>query len=295
MGTIHQLTYVFDKHGYDPKAGEEILNVPTNVTGKKGRIIYKRSYYNGKNHKDWFQYFVSDSNFMSEEGQITIVPSSHIMVGSNFILSTDGWSIIGNKNNQVTHDPSSRGEINHFIYASDDSINVDFNKNDIDIWRFNASEDFMGWNGILYGGTFEFILSSFSGDFSPSNANFDGNMNLIMMSCATCNRGKGITLAYPLLETFNGSIHKFVINMTESSGWLQDPFNTLFSWTKPSKCDFIRVLSGITSMSILGDFTKWYESVSIDSIYWRTPKPIGRLQLPLCAQRTSDARICTCS
>lgn len=249
-----------------------------------------------KGQFDRFEYTVSDESTLSEPGTVTIVKSSHLLVGSEFLFSTEDWNTIGNRNHGVQHEASSKGEMNHYVYSTDNSINVNLSGDDIDVWRFNAPEKFLGWHAIFYGGTFEFTLSSFSGDFSKENLNFNGEMNLLEISCSSCLRGKGITIAYPLLniDGFSGSTTKFSINMTETSGWLKDPQNTLLPWTIPSKCDFIRVFSDISSMTILGDFSKWYESVSIDSVYWRSPKPMGRLQLPSCAQQTPDARVCSC-
>jgi hypothetical protein len=34
----------------------------------------------------------------------------------------------------------------------------------------------------------------------------------------------------------------------------------------PSRCTFIQVLSSLSKLSILGDFTTWYESVGLDSV-----------------------------
>jgi len=294
------LTQVFNTHGYDPKAGEEIISVPTIVKGSKSRLVYKRPYFNrhmGRNNiLDQFEYIVADSTSTSEAGKVTLISPNNVVVGSDFILDDEKWITTGNKNQGVSHETSSRGEMNYFIYATDDSINVNLKGDDLDIWRFQAPSQFLGWHGILYGGTFDFTLSSFSGDFSPSNLNFDGKMNLVEISCAECLRGKGITLGYPLLSSgaFSGSTTKFSINMTETSGWVKDPHNVLLSWTNPTKCDFMRVLSGITSVTILGDFSRWYESVSIDSVFWRSPNAKGRLQLPICAQKTPDVRVCAC-
>lgn len=63
------------------------------------------------------------------------------------------------------------------------------------------------------------------------------------------------------------------------------------SWFKPSKCQFIEVLSGLSSVKILGDFTTWYESVALDTVQFRNLKA----KVPICAQLTPDASGCTCS
>lgn len=51
---------------------------------------------------------------------------------------------------------------------------------------------------------------------------------------------------------------------------LHSPLPTFLSasqpWTVPSRCTFIQVLSSLSKLSILGDFTTWYESVGLDSV-----------------------------
>ena len=46
-GSLHQLSQVFSKYGYEPKNGEKIITSETNVrvTGSNNRIIYSRPMY----------------------------------------------------------------------------------------------------------------------------------------------------------------------------------------------------------------------------------------------------------
>ncbi len=63
--------------------------------------------------------------------------------------------------------------------------------------------------------------------------------------------GKAAQVRIPLVET----------------AWRQDPLTTLITqWPTPSKCDFVEALAGITELSILGDHTRWYESVGLDQV-----------------------------
>ncbi len=62
--------------------------------------------------------------------------------------------------------------------------------------------------------------------------------------------GKPRVVSVPLLE----------------SAWRKDPKNTLMPWTAPSQCEMVEVLGDISSLRILGDQTKWYESVAIDRV-----------------------------
>mmetsp|Transcript_32075 Transcript_32075/g.47181 ORF Transcript_32075/g.47181 Transcript_32075/m.47181 type:complete len:374 (+) Transcript_32075:214-1335(+) len=297
-GKLYQLSYVYNKHGYDPKAGVQITSIPCNVTGDKSRLVYKRPAIDQEHNGEWdrFDYTVSDGKASSRAGIVTLIAPSRLVVASDFRLSSEGWSTIGNRKNGVSYEPTSRGVMNRYIYAADNSLNIGRSGDDEDLWYFVLPQKFTGWHGIMYGGSFEFILSSFSGDFSDDKFNFGGDMNLVEIYCERCDLNKGVTIAYPLSSTsgFSGSTKSFSLGMTENEGWLLDPENTLLEWTVPTKCDFIEVISGITSVRILGDFTNWYESVSIDSVNWRSAPPKGRKQLLPCAQGTPDARGCTC-
>ncbi len=50
------------------------------------------------------------------------------------------------------------------------------------------------------------------------------------------------------------------------TNWKKDPRNTLTTWAAPTQCEMVEVLQGITSLRILGDHTRWYESVGLDQI-----------------------------
>lgn len=87
--------------------------------------------------------------------------------------------------------------------------------------------------------------------------------------------GKGIMLVLPTSQarkTFNGDVTTFSVSLLESKGWLKDPQNTLAPWTAPSQCDMIQVLSRLTAMRLLGDWTNWYESVALDDVSFSNTK-----------------------
>jgi hypothetical protein len=63
------------------------------------------------------------------------------------------------------------------------------------------------------------------------------------------------------------------IPLVETS-WKMDPKNTLLPWTTPTPCQFVEVLGDISSLRILGDHTRWYESVAIDKVGYTTGKSV---------------------
>merc|ERR1719473_939618 len=193
----------------------------------------------------------------------------------------------------TTYEPFSRGALlNHYVIGMDDKINVaDSMSEDKSLWYFQAPSTFLGNHGITYGGYVSFTLASLSGDFEKINS----NAAVIQLDCNDCIGpvGKGITLHYPmsaLSSTFDGSVQKFDILLHENSGWLKDPQNTLLAWNPPTQCDIIQVLSRLSSFRILGDWTRWYETIALDDVSFHNTKS----QLPICSMIFPDASICTC-
>jgi hypothetical protein len=93
------------------------------------------------------------------------------------------------------------------------------------------------------------------------------------LDCATCDQVNGVRLVKFLNDAdvdFDGKTKQFSIPLTPSTGgWMKDPKNTLFKWIKPTDCEMIEVLAGLSNMRILGDFTRWHESVSLDEVSWK--------------------------
>lgn len=297
-GTLYQLSHIFNTHGHDPKFGTPITNVPVEVYGKRSSVVYKRPEYDREDIEEWgrFQYTVADKKEQSSNGTVVLVSVSKVVVASDFRFSEDKWTTIGNNPNGVNYERTSRGKMSNYIYAADNSLNIDADGNDSDLWYFKFPDKFYGWHGIVYGGRMEFDLSSFGGDFSPERQNQSGNLNLVQIYCSKCRLNQGIRIGFPLHATdgFDGTTSSFSLRLTETSGWLKDSQSTLLDWTVPTKCDMIEVLSGISSIQLLGDFTKWYESVSLDNVKFVVEEIKGRNQLPKCAQGSPDARKCSC-
>lgn len=295
-GKLFQLSQVYSAYGYNPKSGIQINDGDTIVTGSNNRVYYQRPTPDSATNSKWdtFTFLVHDGKRKSNIANVTLVPPSGNLVGSNFLLGNEDWTITGNKAvTSAIFEPYSRGpQLSHYVLSTDDKINVQKSGGpDTSLWYFNAPSKFLGNLGISYGGYLKFTLSAFSGDFKNSN----GNSNLVEIECSSCVGpiGKGIRLVFPINAAkgnFDGSTLGFSIPLDESKGWLKDPQNSLVAWTPPSRCDLIQVLSRLTAVRILGDWTSWYESVAIDDVAFINTKG----KLPLCAQQLPDASICTC-
>ena len=69
------------------------------------------------------------------------------------------------------------------------------------------------------------------------------------------------------MAAFTGATASLSLSLHESSGWAKDPKNTLLQWLPPTQCEMAEVLQGLSAVKILGDRTKWYESLSLDNVY----------------------------
>ncbi len=104
-------------------------------------------------------------------------------------------------------------------------------------------------------------------------------MNAVELECATCVgpvKG-GITLGFSIGALaastngpFTGATLRISIPLTQSSGgkegWKKDSQNALLPWAAASQCDIIQVLSRLSRIRILGDWTTWQESVALDDV-----------------------------
>lgn len=301
-GTLKQLSAVFSDYGYEPKAGSAVVSGAT-VTGSANRVVYARPANDVATAGAWanFTYTVADVfGKRSAAGTVTLAPPSGVLVASHFTQGDDGWRVAGNAGTSgalsaVSWEPSSRGaHLNRYVHATDATVNVDATGDDATRWYFAAPAAFLGNRGIAYGGALEFALAAFAGEFGAADRN--AGAHIVELECATCDTNAGVTLAFPLAATaggFNGAPTAFSLALTETSGWLQDPKNTLVtSWAAPSRCTFIEVLSGLTAVRILGDVSRWYESVALDGV--QLVQRAGRSLIPICAQHTPDASVCTC-
>jgi hypothetical protein len=124
---------------------------------------------------DSFNFTVGNGKYTSLPGTVTLVSPSGYLVGSDFLLNNENWTIIGNKAAFINtnYEPYSRGvQMNRYVYGTDEKINIlkagTFSP-DQSLWYFNAPSKFLGNFGIAYGGSLQFTLSGFSGDFMKTN------------------------------------------------------------------------------------------------------------------------------
>ena len=300
---LRLLDFIGECLRHNPKKGKPItaasMSNRVHVTGSKNRVVYSpppnTNYPRGK----WgiMKFIVSDGLEESEVGMVWLVPPHQRMVYSDFSLDVDGWYVTNNGAREAAkphggliHEPYGRGLLNHYVVATDAEIHINRATGDDDTrWYFNAPGGFHGNHVVAYGGYLEFSLGSSAGDFSKLN----GNPMFVELECATCERHSGIRLAvFGDSSTYklDGQDRRYRIPLVESA-WKKDPKNTLLSWNAPSKCDMVEVLSGITSLRILGDHTVWYESIALDDVAFVH----GKSEYPIPRHNSDCYGSCMCS
>lgn len=275
---MFQLSQVFSDYGYEPKQGDGVMPMTT-VTGSKNRIVYTPPANTNPpiGKWDWFQYKVYDGSTWSEIGIVWLVPEHRNIVASDFATSLDGWMVAENGARAKTmvaggliYEPFSRGLLNHYVLNTEAEININrVTKDDDTRWYFVAPSKFLGNHAVAYGGRLEFSMASAAGDFAKSNHN--ANAAMVVLDCASCNRGAGVRLAVfgdQMVVKMDGSTQRVSIELTEGV-WKEDPKNSLNAWGNPTQCEMVEVLSGLTGMKILGDHTRWYESIAIDDVAYK--------------------------
>ena len=270
VGKVYQLSQVYNTHGYLPKYEEKnvVSEANTLVTGSSNRVVFVLPAGTQQSQGKWatFTYVVHDGISTSAEGVVTLVPPGGALASSDFTLGSDGWAVVNNGNGGgLVHEMTSFGMLNHFVYGTDMEINVDVKTgDDKDRWYFQAPAQFLGFQASAYGGSLEFALAAFSGDLK-TEANLNRDRDVVVLECRFCAGGNGMRFVIRDFD-FTGESKLISIPLLETAGWLKDPRNTLATWTIPSKCEMVEMLHELSALRILGDYTKWYETVGLDNV-----------------------------
>ena len=230
----------------------------------------------------------------SSEGIIRIVPSEMnelVIRSSDFSLSHEGWTITDNGATSQTpvHETSSYGALmNRFIHSTDAALNIDKNGKDTKQWRFTAPSKFLGNQVAAYNGWLKFTLGAFAGDFQRK----DSELHLVVLECRTCALGQGMRFAKKVGDIqFDGEPTAVSLSLHES-GWLKDPKNSLSPWTVPTKCQMVEILDNLSAIHILGDQTRWYESVGLDNVRLVAPSAGPKSSVPIDCLCTTPGTSC---
>jgi hypothetical protein len=189
-----------------------------------------------------------------------IKATNNTVLKDMFYLNNDNWNIIGNKNITCAFFTpfSLDGLMSNYIIGNDKVINVDYkNKDDANLWYF--SKNFPTNYSLSNTSIFSFTMTSFIGDFTKLNYNNSLSSALIKIINNVTNE----LIIFPvnhLIEKYNGSLHTFVIPMVYNV-WLNG-----YNYSQIDRKYFLRVLSNVTRIDILGDWTQGNETIGLDNV-----------------------------
>lgn len=200
---------------------------------------------------DVFDSFVSSTMYR----QMTINQNINLQLlnpvrNYTFLLFNDGWSIEGNQQIvEAHHIPHTYNkEMSRFIIGNDSIIHTESrgNNNDKSLWYFRSpllQADLSNYKHI------NFSLSCFAG--------IRESLNKIDHYIRICNQKINLCTKYSVLDQFN-----FTAQWTK--------FNVLLDkklWSQSDK--FNKIISNVSYIYILGDWTQWYETVGLDNFLIR--------------------------
>lgn len=167
-----------------------------------------------------------------------------------FLLHNEDWTIEENKQIVVAYhiQATYNREMSRFIIGNDSIIHVNSrgDNNDKSLWYFRSpllNSDLSNYKYI------NFSLSCFAG--------ISNLLNKIDHYIRICNQKINLCTKYTILDQFN---------FTEK--WTK--FHVLLDprlWTENSK--FNTIISNVSYIYILGDWTQWYETIGLDNFFIR--------------------------
>lgn len=235
---------------------------------------------------------------ISEPGLMVLSNPDGSIAATDFDLAShgDGWTISGNLadadalDGGLKHHAFAWGGLNQYIYGTDEVQILDFGSGtDRSKWYFEAPKD--PFQGILlssgYGGTFRFTTRSLYGNFDELNAPLDW----VTIECASCNSGQGARIVRFVDDRimWGGSERAVEFRLLPVGGWMRDPLNSALDFTFATACDIAAVLSNVSRVAILGDFTRAGEGIAIDNVAIIQAPQAEQPSFPLHCQRG-----CTC-
>jgi hypothetical protein len=260
-------------------------------------------------------YRVADgaSGRASAPGVAFFVPPHGRLAHSDFRADADGWRVAGKA--QLSREGFSRGLLSQYLVATDSAVQSGGARGgsggggraggggDANLWRFVAPPSFLGNKVGAYGGALVFTAGAFAGDFAPGQLH--SAAPLATLECASCRGGQGLRLGFfadnpppppdpgatPTAAAaaaaaasanaargsgvvLDGRTKRFSLPLAAAS-WRRDPRNSLLAWPAVADCELVQVLSALSGVTILGDWTTWYETVALDDVMLQTALPFG--------------------
>jgi hypothetical protein len=274
-GALHDLSALFVAQGLQPRRGKAMgPPFPAPVPPAAGNRVLYVAPAAPPPAGAWgnFSYRVADGAAASPPGTVWVIPPHKRLASSDFRADGDGWRVSGGAT--LAREAYSRGALAQYIVGTDGAVAAHPRaRGDGALWHFHAPPAFLGNKLAAFGGTLTFTAGAFAGDFSPG-ARHAAAPPLVVLECAGCAGGQGIRLGHfpPDPAALDGKTKKFTVALAPAA-WARDPRNTLAKWGAVGDCELAAVLRGLTGLSILGDWSTWYETVAIDDVALNVAQP----------------------
>mmetsp|Transcript_65449 Transcript_65449/g.182145 ORF Transcript_65449/g.182145 Transcript_65449/m.182145 type:complete len:423 (-) Transcript_65449:72-1340(-) len=292
-GLLYETSPNFRADGSDPKHMPDVIGehlLPYKVTDPLQRVIYVPPYNVWPPEGYWasFEYRVvfhpprpeewplsrpDPDPITSEAGLVVLSNPDGAIAGSNFDLAGGdyGWSITGNLAESewaggLKHQANVWGGLSRYVYGVDEVLYMDFATGlDQTRWYFEASRDFHGRElAAAYGGKIKFTVRALYGNFTQLNSPLDW----ITIECESCNTGYGLRIVRFIDENFfwEGSEKVVEVDLKPTARWMKDPLNSAMEFAYADECLIAAVLTNVSRVAILGDFTRGGEGVALDDV-----------------------------
>jgi hypothetical protein len=284
-GALHELSQLFLTQGLQPRRGRAVgPSFPFTLPAPAGNRLLLVTPSTPPPPGAWgnFTYRVQDGPLASNVGVVWVIPPHKRLAHSDFRADTDGWRVSGRAG--LSREAFSRGLLSQYLVGTDGEVvgqgrpkgpaGAPSVAGDASLWRFVAPPHFLGNKAAAYGGSLTFTAGAFSGDFSPGKLH-SAKTPLVVLECASCAGGAGVRLGHFVADPalLDGKTKKFTVALTPSA-WRRDPRNSLVAWAGGvGDCELVAVLQGLSGLSILGDWSAWYETVALDDVALNVAQP----------------------
>lgn len=312
VGFLYETSGNFRTFGSDPKNMPDPIGphlLPFLVTDPLHRIVYVPPFNVWPPESSWssFTYVVQANKSHTEienppvsEPGLVVLTNPEGMVASSSFDSADtslGWSVSGNLadidaiDGGLKHQALAMGALNRYVYGVDEVQFLDFASGlDRSKWYFEAAAaDFHGEKmRAAYGGTLKFTVRSLYGNFSELNAPLDW----VTIECESCDSGQGARIVRFTDEVlrWDGSEKMVELRLLPVERWMRDPLNSALDFTFASECEIAAILSNVSRVAILGDFTRRGEGVALDDVIMYQASPAHQPTFPVDCQKGCPCR-----
>ncbi|CAE8626263.1 unnamed protein product [Polarella glacialis] len=290
VGLLFETSPNFRTMGTDPKSAPDPIGphqLPFQLTDPSKKVVYVPPFNQWPSEGSWasFTYIVvappdegdNDGPVQPSEPGLAVLTNAYGgIAGSDFNLADggSGWTISGNletvggsKSSGLQHQAFAWGGLNRYVYGVDEVQNLDFATGlDLAKWYFEASPAVFNREALAssYGGVIRFTVRSQYGDFRSLNDPLDW----VTIECESCDSGHGARIVRFVDESlrWDGTEQTVELFLNTNGRWMYDPLNTALDFQYATECQIASVLTNVSRIAILGDFTRGGEGVAIDDV-----------------------------